>query len=192
MALARETAGDDLPIAVDINCEWTPHEAARMAVALDEYDLLWLEEPVWPPEDYQGLADVQAASGVPLASGENACTHHQFKHMMEEGAVTYVQPSVIKVGGIGEFIRVAQLAQAFGFEMAPHSPYFGPGFAATLHLIAHTEQAKWIERIYFDLEADVFTRPLAFDKGTYTVPSGPGLGVEINRDVLKEYAHKDD
>lgn len=191
VALAREAVGGEMPITVDVNCEWTPKKATQMAQAMSEYDLLWLEEPVWPPEDYDALADVQASSGVALASGENACTHYPFKQMMDAGAVTYVQPSVIKVGGIGEFMRVAQLAQTYGYDMAPHSPYFGPGFAATLHLIAHTGQADWIEKIYFDNEADPFIKPVEFNNGSYTVPDGPGLGVEVNPDVLKEYALKD-
>ena len=187
VARGRSAIGEGTPLTVDINCEWTPHEAAQMAVAMDEHDLYWLEEPVWPPEDYIGLAEVMESTGVPLASGENACTAHQFKLMMEAGAVTYAQPSVTKVGGIGEFLKIATLAETYNLSLAPHSPYFGPGFVATLHLLAHTRLAQWIEKIYFDLEADLFTEPLKFAGGVYTVPDGPGLGREVNRDVLKEY-----
>ena len=154
---------------------------------MDEYDLTWLEEPVWPPEDYQGLAAVQESSGVPLASGENACTVHQFQGMLEAGAVSYVQPSVTKVGGIGEFLKVAVLAEAFNVDLAPHSPYFGPGFLATLHLIAHTGQAQWIEKFYFDLEINLFSPPLLPREGTYTLPDGPGLGLEINPEALEKH-----
>ncbi|MCZ6473843.1 MAG: mandelate racemase/muconate lactonizing enzyme family protein [SAR324 cluster bacterium] len=187
VALAREAIGRDTPLTVDINCLWTPLEATRRAIAMDDYELTWLEEPVWPPEDYNGLADVQESSGVPLASGENACTAFQFHRMLEAGAVSYVQPSVTKVGGIGEFLKVAALAQTYNVALAPHSPYFGPGFLATLHLIAHTRQAKWIEKIYFDLEADLFASPLEPRNGVYTLPDGPGLGLDINQDTLREF-----
>lgn len=187
VARGRAAIGEDVPLTVDINCEWTPHEAAHMAIAMDEHDLYWLEEPVWPPEDYSGLAKVMASTGVPLASGENACTAHQFKLMMEAGAVAYAQPSVIKVGGIAEFLKIATLTETYNLSLAPHSPYFGPGFLATLHLLAHTRQARWIEKLYMDLETTVFTEPLAFKDAVYTLPEDPGLGREIDPNVLKEY-----
>jgi L-alanine-DL-glutamate epimerase-like enolase superfamily enzyme len=128
-----------------------------------------------------------ASTGVPLASGENACTAHQFKLMMEAGAVAYAQPSVIKVGGIAEFLKIATLTETYNLSLAPHSPYFGPGFLATLHLLAHTRQARWIEKLYMDLETTVFTEPLAFKDAVYTLPDDPGLGREIDPNVLKEY-----
>ena len=188
----REALGDGVPVTVDINCEWTPYEAAQMAVAMDEYDLFWLEEPVWPPEDYKGLAEVTESTGVPLASGENACTAFQFQQMMEAGAVTYAQPSVIKVGGIAEFLKIATLAATHNVSLAPHSPYFGPGFLATLHLLAHLRQATWIEKLYIELETPLFTKPIPFQNATYIVPDGPGLGLEIDPKVLKEYRMKPD
>ena len=184
----REAMGDDPFLTVDVNCQWPPHQAVEMALAMDEYDLHWLEEPVWPPEDFRGLAAVMEESGVPLAAGENACTAHQFRYMIDEGAVRYPQPSVVKVGGISEFLKVATLAEAANMELAPHSPYFGPGFVATLHLIAHTRRARWIEKLYCDLETSIYTPALEIQDGTYTIPEGPGLGVDVAPHVLKEYA----
>ena len=184
----REAMGDDPFLTVDVNCQWPPHQAVEMALAMDEYDLHWLEEPVWPPEDFRGLAAVMEESGVPLAAGENACTAHQFRYMIDEGAVRYPQPSVVKVGGISEFLKVATLAEAANMELAPHSPYFGPGFVATLHLIAHTRRARWIEKLYCDLETSIYTPALEIQDGVYTIPEGPGLGVDVAPHVLKEYA----
>ncbi len=191
VAMGRDAIGHDVPLTVDINCEWSIHEAAQMAMAMDEQELFWLEEPIWPPEDYAGLAEVQNSTGVPLSSGENACTAQQFHALIEAGAATFVQPSVIKVGGVSEFLKVATLVEAANLELAPHSPYFGPDFAATLHLIAHTGRARWIEKFYFDLETPIFTQPLRLDKGTYTLPQGPGLGADVDPNVLKEYRVKE-
>ena len=188
---AREAIGAEMPLTVDINCEWTPLEALEKAIEMDEYDLHWLEEPVWPPEDYQGLAAVQEGSGVPLASGENACTAHQFKALLDAGAASYVQPSVTKVGGIGEFLKVAALVETHNVRLAPHSPYFGPGFLATLHLIAHTRQADWVERFYFNLDAEIFTAPLPLKEGFFTLPEGPGLGLDVDERLFKEYKAKE-
>lgn len=176
-----------LPLTVDVNCEWTPAEAIRMARAMTQHQLYWLEEPVFPPEDYAGLARVAQETGVPLASGENACTAHQFSLMMEARATAFIQPSVTKVGGISEWLKVAALAEIHKVRVAPHSPYFGPGFLATLHLIAHLRSTTWVEHLHLTLETSLFTEPLVLEGGTYTVPDGPGLGLEANRDVIRAY-----
>ncbi len=142
---------------------------------------------MWPPEDFEGLARVRVESGVAIAAGENYCTLRQFQAAFDAGALTFAQPSVTKVGGIAEFLRVAVLAALQGIELAPHSPYFGPGFVATLHLIAHIGHVEWVEKIYVDLEAPLFAEPLAFSDGVYKVPDGPGLGVALAPDLLTRY-----
>ncbi len=83
---------------IDTNCPWTPTEAHKMALAFKDYDPLWLEEPLFPPEDYVAMAELRKSSGVAIAAGENACTAFQFRDMFRAGAVTYAQPSVTKVG----------------------------------------------------------------------------------------------
>jgi L-alanine-DL-glutamate epimerase-like enolase superfamily enzyme len=71
--------------------------------------------------------------------------------------------------------------------LAPHSPYFGPGFLATLHLIAHIGRVQWVEKIYFDLAANFFSPALEPENGVYTLPDGPGLGLELNPELLEKY-----
>src|SRR5262249_35525607 len=131
---ARETAGTGVPIMVDTNCPWTPVEARANALRFKPYDLHWLEEPIFPPQDFRSLAALRHETGIAIAAGENACTAFEFEKMFSAGAVTYAQPSVTKVGGITEFRKVAALAESYGVALMPHSPYFGPGFLATLHL----------------------------------------------------------
>jgi L-alanine-DL-glutamate epimerase-like enolase superfamily enzyme len=131
---AREAAGAGVPLMVDVNCEWTPHRALEMARALAPYELYWLEEPVFPPEDFAALAALRRESGVALAAGENACTAFQFRDMIASGGIDYLQPSVTKVGGVSEMLKITTLAEAHGATLMPHSPYFGPGLLATLHL----------------------------------------------------------
>src|SRR5207245_816259 len=97
---------------------------------------MFLEEQVWPPEDFATLAEVRAKGGLDIAAGRNACTAYQFRQMMEAGAVSHAQPSVTKVGGITEFLKVAALADERGVKIVPHSPYFGPGLPATLQMLA--------------------------------------------------------
>ena len=136
MHVAREAAGDDILLMLDVNCSWAPDEALDIALQCIPYNLYWLEEPIWPPEDFEALAHLGQASETPIATGENACTVYQFQHMMETGCASFVQPSVTKVGGITEWRKVAALAEARNLQVAAHSPYFGPGLLATAHLVA--------------------------------------------------------
>ena len=158
-----------------------------MARQFSPCNLRWLEEPIWPPEDFKSLARLQSLSGIPLATGENACTVYQFRQMLDAGAAAYIQPSVIKVGGISEWRKVAGLAEIYNVTIAPHSPYFGPGFLATAHLVASTPLADSVEYLYVNLEAGVFQEPLRVDKGSFPLPQGPGIGLEIDWDVVKHY-----
>jgi L-alanine-DL-glutamate epimerase-like enolase superfamily enzyme len=186
---AREAAGHGVPIMVDTNCPWTPEQARLMTLKLRTYDLHWLEEPIFPPEDFRSLAALRAGTGVALAAGENNCTAWQFREMFAAGAVDYAQPSVTKVGGVSEFLKVATLAESAGVQLMPHSPYFGPGFLATLHLAAaRGEPGGLIERYHMDLEATLYGKWVDPVNGAFAVPTGPGLGCEPDPDVIKTYA----
>lgn len=192
VAAARQEAGDEVPIMIDTNCPWTPEQAHAMALKFKPYDPLWLEEPIFPPEDFGALAKLQASTGVAIAAGENACTAYQFREMFRAGAVNYAQPSVTKVGGITEFRKISTMATMNGVQLMPHSPYFGPGFLATLHLTAAEANPGYIEWFYLDREACLYGDVIKPKNGLYTVPDGPGLGYDPNPDVIKDYRVKDD
>ena len=108
-----------------------------------------------------------------LAAGENACTAVQFQAMFAAGAVDYAQPSVTKVGGVTEFLKIAALAEASGVRIMAHSPYIGPGFLASLHLAAALPDPGLIERFHVTLEANPMGPVLPKD-GQFMVPDGPG------------------
>jgi len=184
---ARAAPGaQDAAIMLDVNCAWSPGVARDMAAALAGDGLAWLEEPVFPPEDVHGLASVRRA-GIPTAAGENVAGLFGFKTLIEAGAIDIAQPSVTKIGGITEMIRIIQLCQAHGVTVAPHSPYFGPGFLATLHVAAALIENACIEVLWLDMEANPFhfwVRPV---DGTLAVPSAPGLGCDPDPAVLARY-----
>jgi D-galactarolactone cycloisomerase len=184
---AREAGGDGFELMLDTNCPWTPRQAVEMAKRLVPYRLRWLEEPVWPPENFEALAAVRRASGIPTAAGENAGSVVDFRHMFKAGAVTYAQPSVTKIGGITEMRKVMALAEANSVTVMPHCPYFGPGFLASLHLLAAWPQETTVERLYIDLEASLFgglTDPV---DGKLTLPQGPGLGMDPDPEIMRRY-----
>ena len=196
IAAARAAMGEGVPLCVDVNCPWTPGEARAMAARLKPYDLHWLEEPIFPPEDFQALARLQRESGIDLACGENASTAFEFRLLLEAKAARYVQPSVTKLGGVTEFLKVLALTEAHGAAAMPHSPYFGPGWLATLQLLAAMPLTGrpgggWIERFHTRLEATLypdFVSPV--EGGQFRIPTGPGLGAEPDPHVIRDYRVK--
>src|SRR2546428_12466146 len=114
-------AGAGVPIMLDTNCPWTVPQAIEMARWLAPLDLHWLEEPVWPPENLAGLAEVRARGGIATAAGENYGTVWEFRRAFEAGALTYAQPSGTKIGGATQMRRGMTGAPAVGVPGAPHS-----------------------------------------------------------------------
>jgi L-alanine-DL-glutamate epimerase-like enolase superfamily enzyme len=184
---AREALGDGVPLMIDMNCPLDGPSAIAFALACREAKPTFLEEPVWPPEDFATLAEVRSKGGLDIAVGENACTAHQFRQMMTAGAVSHAQPSVIKVGGITEFLKVAGLADELGVKLVPHSPYFGPGFLATLQLMSLRDEG-FIEMFYMKRAACLWRGRIDADaNGCVEVPQGPGLGYEPDKDIMERY-----
>jgi L-alanine-DL-glutamate epimerase-like enolase superfamily enzyme len=184
---ARDALGDGVPLMVDMNCPLDGPSAIAFAQACRETKPMFLEEPVWPPEDFATLAEVRSKGGLDIAAGENACTAYQFRQMMTAGAVSHAQPSVIKVGGITEFLKVAGIADELGVKVVPHSPYFGPGFLATLQLMSIRDEG-FIEMFYMKRPACLWRGRVDADAdGSVEVPQGPGLGYEPDRDVMEQY-----
>lgn len=183
---AREAAGVGVPVAVDVNCNWNLEVVAELAPELVELGVSWLEEPVFPPEDHAALA-LARGHGLPIAAGENWCTAVQFAEPIRTGAVDLVQPSVTKVGGVSEFMRVAELAALHDRPLLPHCPYFGPGFFASLQLAAALPNVRELEYHFVDVEAWLAYPGAPDAAGALSVPTAPGLGFEPDLDVLQRY-----
>jgi L-alanine-DL-glutamate epimerase-like enolase superfamily enzyme len=183
---AREVAGADVPIMVDTNCPWTVPEAIEMAQRLAPLGIHWLEEPVWPPENLAGLAEVRTRGGLPTAAGENYGTVWDFRRAFEAGAITYAQPSVTKIGGVTEMRRVMTLADVFGVTVVPHSAYFGPGLLASIHCIAAMPAESLVERFYCDFAENPLGDAIHPKDGRIAVPQEPGLGVDPDPRVLEK------
>ena len=184
---ARQAIGAGVPLMVDMNCPMDGATAIAFAHSCREAAPMFLEEPVWPPEDFATLAEVRAKGGLDIAAGENACTVHQFRQMMKAGAVSHAQPSVTKVGGITEFLKVAALADELGVKIVPHSPYFGPGLLATLQMLALRDDG-FVEMFYMKRAACLWRGGVDVDaNGNVGVPQGPGLGYEPDKAVMEQY-----
>jgi len=191
VTMARQAVQEcDVRLMLDVNCAWDVPQAQTMAQSLRDHDLLWLEEPVWPPEEADGLARVRDC-GIAIAVGENAQGLHAFNTMLTAGAIDIAQPSVTKIGGIGAVMDVARLAARHGVQVIPHSPYFGPGFLASLHIAAALPAGlpHWpqIEVLWMQMAANPFSPWVQAQHGKLRVPTGPGLGCDPDPNVLAQY-----
>lgn len=187
VAAAREAVGAGVELMLDVNCAWNVDEAIAMGRQLERFDLRWIEEPIWPPEDHDGLRRVRAGIGIPVACGENEATAASFRDVLAASAADVLQPSVLKVGGLLEMQRIAAVASAAGVELAPHSYYFGPGLAASLHFAAACASVSCVEAPYAELAAPVFAEPPPLAAGGLRVPAGPGLGSDPGPEAFARY-----
>lgn len=185
---ARRAAGDHVELTLDVNCPWTVRQALDMSAKLRPFNLRWLEEPIWPPESFDGLARLRREGGIPIAAGENASTLLEFQQMLAAGAVDFVQPSPAKMGGISELQKVFALAAASATVVMVHTFYDGPGLLASVHASAALgSKDSLVEWRYFDLEAQLYGDAMLPKNGLITVPQGPGLGFDPDADVIRSF-----
>ncbi len=187
VAAARETIGPDVALMLDTNCTWDFRRAREMCDLLRPYNLTWLEEPVYPPDDFESLARLRRDSGTRIAAGENLGNLMDARHAFATGALDIAQPDLAKMGGITEIWKLIGEARAAGVEVEPHSPLFGPALIATLHVIAAVPEDILCEFYFADLEANPLG-PMASPKdGFFAIPNGPGLGLSVDESLLSKY-----
>jgi len=180
----RKGAGPKVRLTTDINCNWSVAETEAIMPFLREIDLFWLEEPIFPPEDWAALKAL-GRFGIAISAGENACTAVEFSHLVD--AVTYPQPSVTKVGGISETLKVCDIAGKAGKTVMPHSPYFGPGYWATLQLAAARAEMGLFEYLYVKKEAVIDESMPRPHKGQLAIPDLPGIGCTPDPKIIETY-----
>ena len=181
----REAAPEPIKLITDINCNWYADQAAALMPIMKALNLYWVEEPLFPPDSEQQLAELQNTYGVSIASGENACTSVEFERTVSH--IDFIQPSVTKVGGVSEFLRVCDLAKQRNKKVMPHAPYFGPGYHATVQMMAARDECELFEHLYIDAEAYLDpTIPLPVN-GVVQVSDKPGIGFEPDPAILAKY-----
>src|SRR5690606_3940194 len=186
----RSVLGDDIDILGDANTAYTIAQVRRVLPALADIKAGWLEEP-FACNDFASYREAARITPlVPIAAGENHFTRFEFAQMLEAGAVQVWQPDLSKTGGITEGIRIAALASAFRIPLHAHSSATGLNHAATLHFLAATENAGYFEACVsrFNPFRDMFgtTFEIGTD-GCVEPSSAPGLGVEVDEAIFKDF-----
>ncbi|HEX6993626.1 MAG TPA: mandelate racemase/muconate lactonizing enzyme family protein [Gammaproteobacteria bacterium] len=193
MAAAREQVGPSVDICADMHARYDLPTAKRVAKRLEPLNLMWLEEPV-PAENPEAYKQIQLETSTPLCAGENLYLAHEFRPLLEMGAVDIIMPDLQKAGGLGEGQRIANLAELYYVPFAPHMVSSMLGAMATAHVCASVPNFMIMEwQIYFHedpmyREIVTFDGPMVDDDGFLTVADKPGIGVEINEDGMRRYA----
>jgi L-alanine-DL-glutamate epimerase-like enolase superfamily enzyme len=169
----RAHLGPDFPLMVDANMRWSVDEAIRAARAMRDCNLVWLEEPTIP-DDVAGHARIVRDGGVPIATGENLHTLHEFKAMIAAGGVTFPEPDVTNCGGVTVFMKVAHLAEAYNLPLTSHGVH-----DLTVHLLAAAPNRSYLEVHGFGLDRYI-AEPLVIRDGRAIAPERPGHGVAFD------------
>jgi len=164
----REHLGSAVPMMVDANQQWDRATALRVGRKLEEFDLVWIEEPL-DAYDAEGHAALAAALDTPIATGEMLASVAEHERLIAARACDIIQPDAPRVGGITQFLRLATLADQAGLDLAPHF-----AMEIHLHLAATYPREPWVE--HFDWLDPLFNERLETRDGRMLVPNRPGLG----------------
>lgn len=187
---AVRRAFPQLTLLADANTIYTVDDVRRMMPVLEAANIRWLEEP-FPPHDHRSYIEASRLGRVPLAAGENHYTRFEFTRVIEDGAITILQPDLSKTGGITEGLRIAAMASAWKLQVNPHTLLTGVNMAASIHLLAAIDNGGWFEA---DVAAEnpfrdeLCTPACAVDAhGNVRPHEGPGLGVTVDEKFLAAY-----
>jgi L-alanine-DL-glutamate epimerase-like enolase superfamily enzyme len=206
VSLMRAAVGPDMGLMIDAHSWWrmgdrsySKQTVAELARAMAEFQPVWLEEPL-PPDDHAGYRELRALNHVPVATGEHEPTEQGFMDLIQTGAADFIQMDVCCQGGCAVARRVFSAVAERGLKFAFHSWGTALEVLAAAHLgICWPEQVvEWLEYpcyanggkagMYpFALADEILGQPLPIERGQLIVPSGPGLGIDINEDVAEKY-----
>ena len=188
--LVREAVGPDVDLMLDNHGRFMPAFAIELMHALQPYNMLFLEELV-PPENLAALEKVALVkANVPLATGERLFSKWEFRELIEKQLVDVVQPDICHAGGILELKKIAALAEAYYIKVAPHNPNGPVATAASLHLAASIPNFLILETAYAEPYRSRAQKigPVIKD-GWIELPTAPGLGIELDEDVIRAHPY---
>lgn len=184
----RTNVPKQIDLAVDMHGRYDAPTGKRVAIALEPYRLLWLEEPV-PPEDIDAMADIRHSTKTPICCGENLYMRWGFRELLDKQAADIIMPDIQKVGGLAEAKKVADLAHTYFIPFAPHCVVSPIGTMASAHICASIPNflvCEWHWINHLDLWRNFVKEGEIIKEGYITPPDRPGLGVEMNEEAARK------
>lgn len=193
----REAIGPDIGLMVDSNHAYTLREAVELARKIEKYDIGWFEEPI-SPEFYEQSRELRSKTTIPISGGECEYLRFGFQQLIKNKSVDIIQPDICASGGLTEAKRISAIASANGIDIIPHTWGTSIGIHVALHFISNLEAIPG--RMYkpeflmeYDQTENGLREKLTFPKiemidGMIEVPTRPGLGIDVDEDVLLEFS----
>ena len=191
IAAVKDAGGDDTELLIEGHGRFDIPTAIRIAHALEEFDVLWFEEPI-PPDNKEGLAEVKRRVRVPIAAGERLYSRYDYRDFLRLSCADFVQPDISHAGGIMELKKIAAMAEAHHIPLCPHNPSGPIANAATLQLAACTPNFYFLETMSSDVayRGEITTEKVGFHNGLMHIPDEPGLGIDINVEAIANYPYQ--
>jgi galactonate dehydratase len=187
-AALRKAGGDDVDIGIDFHGKVSPALAKVLIKGLEPHLPMFVEEPV-NCQNHDVMAEIARGTHLPIATGERVFTKWGFREVLEKGAATILQPDLCHAGGITEVRLIAGMAEAYYATIAPHNPLGPISLAAGIQIAAAIPNFLCQEQV--SLGEGYLKKPFAVKNGFVDIPTGPGLGIELDDDaVAKKIGHK--
>jgi galactonate dehydratase len=182
-AALRKAAGEDVDIAIDFHGAISPALAKVLIKELEPYQPMFIEEPC-QCQNHDVMAEIARGTHLPIATGERVFTKWGFREVLEKQAATILQPDVCHAGGITEVRLIAGMAEAYYASIAPHNPLGPISLAAGVQIAASIPNFLCQEQV--SLGEGYLKKPFVVREGYLELPTGPGLGIELDEDALAE------
>ncbi len=189
--MVTTAAGQDAAVAVDVHTRLDVASAIRLAKDLEQFHLLWLEEPV-PPENVAAMREVKQATSTPICTGENLYLRHGFRDLIVQQAADIIMPDIPKCGGLSECRKIANLAELYYIPFAPHNVSSPIGTMASAHVCASVPnflvlEFHWLHRDYWT--TIITDNEDIIKDGKIQLSDRPGIGLELNEEVARQYQY---
>ncbi len=185
----RDSVGKDVDLALDLHGRFSPALAKRLIKVLEPLHPMFVEEPCLP-ENVDALLDIARSTTVPIATGERLYTKWGFREVIERRAAAIIQPDLCHAGGILEVRKIAAMAEAHYIGVAPHNPLGPISLAAALQLAACTPNFVVQEQV--SVGEGYLKQPFEIKDGYIELPTGPGLGIELDDAIIEELRYGGD
>jgi L-alanine-DL-glutamate epimerase-like enolase superfamily enzyme len=189
--MVTTAAGSDCAVAADVHTRLDVTSAIRLVKDLEQFHLLWLEEPV-PPENIDAMREVKRATSTPICAGENLYLRHGFRDLIIKQAVDIIMPDIPKCGGLSECRKIANLAEIYYMPFAPHNVSSPIGTMASAHVCASVPnflvlEFHWLHRDYWT--TIITDKEDIIKNGYIALNDRPGIGLELDEDVARQHQY---